>query len=213
MSFRDQIEKMSPREQKLLLLLGVIFGAGLLIGGPAYIYLDLAEAREHSDNIRSALKRMEISSELLALRRQQREALALRYATPTPPLDSFIDEHARKQGLKVPESTVKRDVPTPEAGYTERYALVKLRKINLKPLTLMLEGIKNSGHPVSISRLRITKRATAPDLWDVTLAVSAFDKKDASSKKAKSKGKGKGKGKSKTRTKSKSKSKSKGQPL
>ncbi len=207
MSLRDQLEKMSPREQKLLLLLGVLFGAAVLIGGPAYVYLDLAEAREHSDNIRAVLKRMEVSGKLLALRRQQKDALALRYAQPAPPLASFIEERARKQGLEVPESTDQPDIQTPTKGYVERHTLVKLRKINLKPLTLMLEDIKNSGHPVSISRLRITKRATAPDLWDVTLAVSAFDKKS----KPTERGKGKGKGKSKS--KSKARSKAKGQPL
>jgi len=89
-------------------------------------------------------------------------------------------------------------------GYSERVTGVKMRKVHLKPLVKMLEKIERAGHPVAISQLGIRARATGPDLYDISLAVSAYEKQDAAEAGKAAKGKA---GKSKA---SKSKSKGKG---
>jgi general secretion pathway protein M len=174
-SIGEQLSNMSPREQRLLSLLGLMFGALLVLGGPVYIYMDLAEARERSEEIRTLLRQMNKASPLLAKRKSERTALDVRYAKPAPALATFIESAASANGLEVPESSDRPDVDGDT--HVQRTTVVKMRKINLKPLVQMLEKIERSGHPVSISLLTIKKRATGPDLYEVQLGVSAFDKK------------------------------------
>ena len=187
MGLREQLQfsNMSPREQKLLTALGAVFGLFLFIGIPAYIYNDLATSRKTNDDIRKLLRDMDRAGELLAKRKSEKVALDLRYASPAPALASFIETAASANGLEVPESTDRPD--NKGKGYTERVTVVKMRKVNLKPLVQMLEKIERSGHPVSLSMLSIKTRASAPDLYDVQLAVSAFDKVGATGEDTKGK--------------------------
>ncbi|MEM9697035.1 MAG: hypothetical protein AAGA56_31155, partial [Myxococcota bacterium] len=62
---------------------------------------------------------------------------------------------------------------------------IKLKQVSLKPLVRMLEKLRTAGHPIAISQIQIKARVSAPDLYDVALGVSAFDKKK--SKKAEKK--------------------------
>jgi general secretion pathway protein M len=175
MGLKEQLTNLSPREQRLLAILGGVFALMIFLGLPIYVYTGLSEARERNDEIREVMRRMNRASELLAKRKSERLALDLRYAKPAPALASFIEKAASANGLEVPESTDQSPRPI-DGGYTERATTVKLRKVNLKPLVKMLERIERSGHPVSISALSIKAKASGPDLYDVTLAVSAFDK-------------------------------------
>ena len=174
MSLRDQLQNMSPREQKLLSLLGVLFAVSVFIGLPVYIYSTLSSARERNDGIRALLRNIDKANELLAKRKRERLAAELKYAQPAPALASFIEGAARANGLDVPEASDRPDNAL--KGFTERVTIVKMRKVSLLPLVKMLEKIERSGHPVSISQLSVKTRASGPDLYDVTIAVSAFDK-------------------------------------
>jgi hypothetical protein len=174
MGLREQLTTMSPREQRLLAILGSVFGAMIFLGLPVYFYSNLSDARARNQDIRDVMRRMDKASDLLAKRRGERLALDLRYAKPAPALASFIEKAASANGLEVPESTDQQTIEG--KGYKERVTSAKLRKVGLKPLVKMLERIERSGHPVSISKLSIKAKATGPDLYDVNLAVSAFDK-------------------------------------
>ena len=74
MGLQEQFTNMSPREQRLLSILGGVFGLILFIGIPAYIFLHLHEARTHNESVREALKNMDRMSELLAKRKGERDA-------------------------------------------------------------------------------------------------------------------------------------------
>ncbi len=174
MSLRSKLEAMSPREQKLLTVLGVLAAAFIFLGVPAYVYGELWSAREHNEDIRQLLRRMDKASELLAKRKRERQARALLYAKPAPALASFIESMAQSYGLEVPESTDRADVVGER--FTERVTVVKMRRVNLLPLVKVLEKIERSGHAVAITMLTIKARATVPDEYDVKLGVSAYDK-------------------------------------
>ena len=174
MGLREQLTNMSPREQRLLTILGVLFGALIFLGLPIYIYSDLAGARDRNEEIREVLRRIAKADELLQKRKGERLALDLRYAKPAPALATFIEGAASANGLEVPESTDRP--PVQGTGYTERITSVKLRAVGLRPFVQMLEKIERSGHPVQVSQLSIKTKASGPDLYDVSMQVSAFDK-------------------------------------
>lgn len=187
-SLSEQLENMSDRERRLLSLLGIVFGAIVFLGIPVYIYMSLADARDENAAMRDALRQIDKMSELLAKRKTERDARDAKYAKKAPSLAGFIEQAARANGLEVPESTDRPEVTA--KGYTERTTVVKMRKVGLLNLVRMLEKIVKSGYPVSISQLHIKARTT-PDSYDVTLAVSAFDRQggedDAQGKDAKGK--------------------------
>jgi general secretion pathway protein M len=174
------LDKLAPREQRLLAALGVVFAVIVLLGLPAYLYGGLSQARDHNAAIRDVLRRMDQASGVLAKRRQERDARERKYANKAPALASFIEGAARGFGLEVPESTDQPDVAG--KGYTERITQVKMQKVSLKPLVQALEKMEAAGYPIAVTRLRISTRATGADLYDVTLAVSAYDKKSAEPK-------------------------------
>ncbi len=198
MGLREQLENMSPREQRLLSILGAVFGAVLFVAVPASIYLRLTDAREHNESIREVLRDVDRMSELLEKRRGERDAQSRKYDKKAPALASFIEGAARANGLEVPESTDRPE--NVGKGYTERVTVVKMRKVGLLNLVRMLEHIERSGYPVAISQLSIKPRAGGPDLYDVTLAVSAFDRQGGDEK-AEGDAAPKGSGPTKTPTK------------
>jgi general secretion pathway protein M len=177
MSLREQLEKLTPREQRMLAVLGVLFGLLLFVGVPLWLFTTVSSARAHNESIRDVLTRMDSANELLEVRRREREAQDLRHANPAPALATFIETAAKANGLEVPDTTDRPEVPG--KVFTERVTQVTMRKVSLKPLVKMLEKMERSGHPVGITQLGIKKRVSAPDEYDVTMAVSAYDKKGA----------------------------------
>jgi general secretion pathway protein M len=120
---------------------------------------------------------MNRSQDVLAERKRIRDQQLMRYARPAPQLASFIEKAAQENGIDVPESKDRPDAPKGKR-YTERVTTVTLRKIGMAALVKTLEKIEQSGYPVAITRLVIKKRAGGPDMWDVELGVSAFDRKE-----------------------------------
>ncbi len=173
-SLRDQLENMSPREQRLLSALGAVFAGILLIGIPVYVFMNVTDARAQNEAMRESLRNIDKMGELLAKRKGERDARDKKYGKKAPALAAFIEGAARANGLEVPEST---DRPLAEVkGFSERVTVVKMRKVGLLNLVRMLEKIVGSQYPVAISQLNIKTRAGGPDSYDVTLAVSAFDR-------------------------------------
>ncbi|MBW2526431.1 MAG: type II secretion system protein M [Deltaproteobacteria bacterium] len=184
MSLPAAIDRLSPREQKLLGVLGVVLVVIVLIGLPVYVYTSVVSARGTNDEMRELLRKMSRSEEALAERRAVREQLERRYDRPAPQLAAFIEKAAQQHGLEVPESKDRPDIPRGKK-HTERVTEVKLRKIGLLPLVKTLEKLVGAGHPVAITRLGIKKRTGAPDTFDVELGVSAYDRKESAKKKPK----------------------------
>ena len=174
MSLRDQFEKLSTREQKLVSIFGILLALFIVLGLPVYVYGQVSSADETNDKIRKLLTDLDKAKDLLAKRKGQRDALAMRYARKAPVLDAFIEKAAQEFQLTVPEYKKRPEVLHGKT-YKERITVVRMRKVSMLPLVKTLEKIETSGYPVSISRLKIKKR-TSPDSFDVELGVSAYDK-------------------------------------
>lgn len=180
MALADAFTNMSPREKRLLSLLGAVAAVLVFVGLPFYFYSELSATKAKNEEIRKLLRRIDRAGPLLVERRGEREARSLRFNKPAPPLATFIEKQAQAYGLDVPEAKDLAELDV--AGYKQRTTVVKLRKVGLRPLVNMLEKIERSGHPVAITQLVINAKASQPDMYDVTLAISAYDKPKASAK-------------------------------
>jgi type II secretory pathway component PulM len=173
MSVGARLEKLTPREQRLLTILGALVGAMFFLGVPFYLYSSVANARSDNAEIRGQIARMDKAAPLLAERREAREARDQLYGKAQVPLESFIESAARAQEIDVADTANQPDAHA--KGFVEHSAQAKFRKVSLKALVNALEQMEKSGMPIAITSLHITARSQ-PDEYDVTLTVSQYEK-------------------------------------
>lgn len=176
MSLADRIERLDPRERRLLGILLAVF-AGIVVLSIPIALTALARSR-HGDNeaVRQAINEIQASREAVQRRNVEREAIVERYARPAPPLAGLLENLAKESEIQIPESQDRAPVPHGKK-FEERSTKIALRKVGMLNLVKFMERIEQSGHPVSVSRLNVRKRGTEPDSYDVELIVSAFDRK------------------------------------
>ncbi|WP_437634970.1 type II secretion system protein GspM [Sorangium sp. So ce854] len=176
MTLRERLDKLEPRERRLLTILAGFLAVFLLLLVPIGLASVASSKRAENQEVRDLLHSIYDAAGKVSERKAQRDALLARYARPAPPLAGFIEDAAKQQGLTAAESQDRPDVPHGKK-YTERVTVVKMHRIGMLGLAKMLERIESSGHPVAVTRLNIKPRAGEPDSYEVELGVSAFDRK------------------------------------
>lgn len=129
----------------------------------------------HNADLATALGTVQSQRADLALRKARSQGIAARYAKRAPALGGLLEQEAKKAELQLSDSVDRPDVPSGKA-YVERQTVVHVKKTGIVPILLMLEGIEQSGYPLSIPRLNLRKRGGEPDAYDVELGVSAYDR-------------------------------------
>lgn len=171
--FRTFWENLNDRERRLLSVLGGVLAALLLLLPPVLLVLDNGELEAQNAELRSALEQLEMQHVRLARIAQERKTAEQRYLNKTPPLGSFLESEAKKQGLTLQEVT---DQPEKTVGrYLRRSVTVSLPQVALTPLINLLSSIIESGHPVAIDQLQIDHYSPG-DQFNVKLGVLTFDK-------------------------------------
>ncbi|WP_437998527.1 type II secretion system protein GspM [Sorangium sp. So ce185] len=176
MTLRERLDKLEPRERRLLTLLVGFLGVLVFLAVPIGLASIASGRRADNQEIRDLLQQIYEASGKVSERKAQKDALLARYARPAPALAGFIEDAAKQQGLTAAESQDRPDVPHGKK-YTERVTVVKMHRIGMLGLAKMLERIETSGHPVAVTKLNIKPRAGEPDSYEVELGVSAFDRK------------------------------------
>jgi general secretion pathway protein M len=178
MTLRERIERLEPREQKLLFGMAGILGLMIVLIVPITLAATTSSKRKDNDAIREVMAAIEEARPKLEVADAQRHQVLARYARPTPPLAGFLEQLATAHSIEIPESQDRPPVPHANKRYEERSTKIELQKVGLKNLALFLEAIELSGYPVRVSGINIRKRASEPDSWDVSLSISAFDRKE-----------------------------------
>jgi general secretion pathway protein M len=176
MTLQERLDKLEPRERRLLNIFGGLIAAVLLLLLPFALFSMVSSRRSENQEIRDLVQSIYEAEGRMSERKARHDALLSRYAKPAPQLAAFVEEAAKKQGLAAAESQDRPDVPHGKR-YTERVTVVKMHKIGMLPLAKMLESIETSGHPLAITRLNLKPRAGEPDSYEVELGLSAFDRK------------------------------------
>lgn len=179
MSLRSRLDKLEPRERRLLTILGSVFAVLIFLLIPFGIYSMLQSRRTANDDVRQVVDALYEGRAAVAEKRAKKDAILARYARPAPPLAGFLDQAAQAQGLSAAESQDRPELPHGKR-YSERMTVIKMHKVGMLPLAKMLEKIEQSGYPIAITRLNLKPRAGEPDAYEVELGVSAFDRKSDS---------------------------------
>jgi general secretion pathway protein M len=191
-TFAERLDKLEPRERRLLGILGGLVAALLVLALPMYAWSAVHDARDANDQIRDLVGDIYKARMSVGELRAKQDALLARYSKPAPALAGFIEDAAKANSITIADSQDKPEVPHGKR-YTERITVVKLHKVGMLNLVKLLEKIEQSGHPVVISRLNIRPRSGEPDSYEVELGVSAYDRKADPKDKDKDKDKGEAK--------------------
>jgi general secretion pathway protein M len=178
LNVRERFDRLEPREQKLLLGLVGIFGFMVVLIIPIVLAATTSSRSMENGAIREVMQSIEDARPTIEVRDAQRQKVLARYGRPTPPLAGFLESLATTHNIEIPESQDRPIVPHGGKRYEERSTKIELQKVGMKNLSLFLESIETSNLPVRVSGLDIRKRATEPDSWDVSLVVSAYDRKE-----------------------------------
>jgi type II secretory pathway component PulM len=176
---RGALAGLSPREKRLLILLGVVFAVLVFLG--LYWWsstrLDAIE-RDRADTV-DALRTIQRLRPRIAARNAQRDAILLRFRTRAPALTSFVEEQARAANVQVSES---QDRPATPAGrrFTERSVSIRLRAVGLDALADFMDRIESAEFPVAITSIRIRRRPGERNRFDVDdMVIATWDQTPA----------------------------------
>lgn len=173
-------ENLNDRERRMLTILGGVLGLLLLIMPPILLVLDNIDLEAQNTELRNVVEQLDMQHAKLARLATERKNAEQRYLNKTPPLGSFLESEAKKQGLTLQEVT---DQPEKTVGrYLRRSVTVALPQVALTPLIQLLSSIVESGHPVAIDQLQID-HYQAGDQFNVKLGVLTFDKLSAAAAK------------------------------
>ena len=183
MNLRERIERLEPREQKLFSILVGVFGIMIVLLIPIVLSVTASSRKSENIALREALAAIGEARPELERGEAERHKVLARYARPAPPLAGFLEQLATANGIEIPESQDRPVVPHGKK-YEERSTKIVLQKVGMKNLATFLEALANSGHPIRTSALNIRKRPSEADQYDVSLVVSAFDRKEPEKKPA-----------------------------
>ena len=173
---RASWENLNERERRMLSILGGVIATLLLILPPILLLLDNADLEAQNTELRNVVEQLNTQRAKLGRIAQERRAAEQRYLNKTPPLGSFLESEAKKQGLTLQEVT---DQPEKTVGhFLRRSVTVALPQVALTPLINLLSSIVESSHPVAVDQLQIDHFQPG-DQFNVKLGILTFDKQSA----------------------------------
>jgi general secretion pathway protein M len=177
----DRIARLDPREQRLLngglLALAVV----ILLLVPITLTAIVHSRRAENQALRDAALSIGDSVDEIQRAQAEKAATVERYAKPAPPLAPYLAGLATDGGLEIPESQDRQAIPHGKMSM-ERSTRFSLHKVGMLKLAKFLEKIEQSGNPITISSLNLTKRGPEPDQYDAEIVVSAFDRSNVPDK-------------------------------
>jgi hypothetical protein len=175
---RGAWENLNDRERRMLTVLSMVVAGLVLMLPPIVLIMNNADLEAENAELRGVLDQLNIQRARLAQLAEDRKNAETRYRNKTPPLGSFLESEAKKQGLTLQEVT---DQPEKTVGhYLRRSVTVSLPQVGLSPVIELLSSIVESGHPVAIEEIQIDHYQPG-DQYGVKLGILTYDKQAPSS--------------------------------
>jgi general secretion pathway protein M len=174
----ERFGRLSPRERRLVTILGGVVAFLFLFALPVGLELVVHTRKTEVDDLRAALEAVQGARGPVRERQSKKDSVATRYGKKAPALAGMLEQLARAQKLEVTDSVDRPDVPHGKR-FTERSTTIHLKKSGLASISKFLEAVEQSGYPIILSRLDLRKRPNEPDSYDVEVGVSAYDRSAA----------------------------------
>jgi len=177
----DRFARLVPRDQRVLNIALLVVGALVIVVIPIVLTVMVHSRRSDNEALADAANNITDSLDQIEKAKLEKAVTVGRYSSPAPPLAAFLAGLASEVGIEIPESQDRQAVPHGKR-YTERSTKMSLHKVGMLKLAKFVERIEQSGNPIRISSLNIRKRGPEPDMYDIDMTVSAFDRSAAAEK-------------------------------
>lgn len=181
MNISDRFARLVPRDQRVLNIALLVVGALVIVVIPIVLTVMVHSRRSDNEALADAANNITDSLDQIEKAKLEKAVTVGRYSSPAPPLAAFLAGLASEVGIEIPESQDRQAVPHGKR-YTERSTKMSLHKVGMLKLAKFVERIEQSGNPIRISSLNIRKRGPEPDMYDIDMTVSAFDRSAAAEK-------------------------------
>lgn len=181
MNISDRFARLGSRDQRLLNVALLVVGVLVVVVLPIVLTVVVHSRSSENRALADAADTINDSRDEIEKIKSEKAVTAQRYARPAPPLAAFLAGLASEVGIEIPESQDRQGVPHGKR-YTERSTKMSLHKVGMLKLAKFMERIEQSGNPITVSSLNIRKRGPEPDMYDVDMTVSAFDRVVAAEK-------------------------------
>jgi hypothetical protein len=171
----DRFARLGTRDQRLLNIVLLVIGVVVVVVLPVALTILVHSRRSENEALAAAADSIKDSLDQIEKAKLEKAITMARYATPAPPLAAFLAGLASEVGIEIPESQDRQAIPHGKR-YTERSTKMSLHKVGMLKLAKFMERIEQSGNPIRISSLNIRKRGPEPDMYDVDMTISAFDR-------------------------------------
>ncbi|HET7542066.1 MAG TPA: hypothetical protein VFK05_19500 [Polyangiaceae bacterium] len=175
MNISDRFARLATRDQRLVNIALLVVGVILIVVLPIALTVLVHSRRNDNEALATAANDITDSLDQIEKTKLEKAATLARYSTPAPPLAAFLAGLASEVGIEIPESQDRQAIPHGKK-YTERSTKMSLHKVGMLKLAKFLEKIEQSGNPIRVSVLNIRKRGLEPDMYDVDMTISAFDR-------------------------------------
>ena len=189
---RDKWEAISPRERRMVLLLGVSFVLVMIIYVSLQIREGLTALEAKNAKARKALKTLtDYKAQARAVTGDDPSKLIKAEAVK---LESYIYKAGEKANVTVPGVNTRS--PSPKGSYTAHAATVEIRELSISQIKDFLEAIETENKIVMVSAIQIRRNFRDKEKLDLNLEVVTWSKVAAEGGDAEGDGKGKGSGSS-----------------
>ncbi|MDD9946095.1 MAG: type II secretion system protein GspM [Myxococcales bacterium] len=174
---KDSYDNLSERERRLVTALGMVLAALVLCLPLLLMQTRNDELADENDAIRELLDEIAEDGPKYAMMAEERRTSKARYLNRTPPLGSFLEAEAARQGLTVQEFN---DQPQKTVGkYVKRNVRISLPKVALTPALNLMSSIVTSNYPVAIEQIQF-EHYQKGDSYNIKLGVLTYDKEGVS---------------------------------
>lgn len=181
MNISDRLARFVPRDQRVVNIGLLVVGVVVIVILPIALTIVVHSRRNDNEALSAAADSIADSLDQIEKTKMEKAVTLGRYSSPAPPLAAFLAGLASEVGIEIPESQDRQAIPHGKR-YTERSTKMSLHKVGMLKLAKFMERIEQSGNPIRISVLNIRKRGPEPDMYDVDMTISAFDRAAAAEK-------------------------------
>ncbi len=173
-TIRDKWDSITPRERRLVVLLGVS-AVVVLIAFMTLGIRDKLNAME-ADNAKMR-KALDVLAGYRYSGRAEPEGAATQIGRDPLKLESYLDQKAQKVGIKVP--SYKPRPPAPKNGFLTHTVEINVGGLTITQVKDFLEAIEADNKLVAVTSLTMKRNFNDKTQLDVKMEVSTYSKPDA----------------------------------
>jgi type II secretory pathway component PulM len=174
--FQERWDNWTPRERRMVALLGGTFALFVVGLVTRQIVAGLGDLEDKNERTRAALKLLSENREDLMAARSKAGAEMSIFDAQAPPLATYLEGIANELGIQIPESTERQG--TAKGKFAERLVDVKLKNITLAELAEFMRRVEMGSPVVVTQRVLVMKSAfgTPEKIDSADLTIAAYER-------------------------------------